>query len=224
MSLQMMAGAGLVVFVLLALAFRKAPAPQVQFASQRKQGIGLGMWILIILAALLFFYELPWLLTHLPVHNVPVQVSSSHASSSAVASPPATPGTRAYYIWYARQAATAVHINPDVFVRQIEVESDFNPSAVSRAGAIGIAQFMESTARAWGVDPYDPERSLNGAARLMAHLLSVYHNSYAQALGAYNAGEGAINAAIKRGGASWQAYIPLETQRYIQAILRGMQL
>jgi soluble lytic murein transglycosylase-like protein len=223
MSLQMMAGVGIVVLMLLALMFRKASAPQVQFTPQRKQGIGLGLWILIILAALLFFSQLPWLLTHLPIHNVPVQVSASHTSATAVASPPAL-GTRAYYIWYARQAATAVHINPDVFVRQIAVESDFNPSAVSRAGAIGIAQFMESTARAWGVDPYDPERSLNGAARLMAHLLSVYHNSYAQALGAYNAGEGAINAAIKRGGASWQAYIPLETRRYIAAILQGMQL
>jgi soluble lytic murein transglycosylase-like protein len=149
---------------------------------------------------------------------------SPHSQTTVHVAPAPTPSTRAYYIWYARQAATAVHINPDVFVRQIEVESDFNPSAVSRAGAIGIAQFMESTARAWGVDPYDPERSLTGAARLMAHLLSVYQGSYAKALGAYNAGEAAINAAIKRAGASWQGYIPLETRRYIQAILQGMSL
>jgi soluble lytic murein transglycosylase-like protein len=153
--------------------------------------------------------------------------AAQHASSQGGAPQPVStsvPGTRAYYVALARQDAQEVRINPDCFVRQINQESGFNPHALSPAGAIGIAQFMPETARTWGVDPHNPEQSLKGAARLMAHLLSTYHGDYAKALAAYNAGENAVNRAVSRGGASWVAYVPLETQHYIQTIMGGMQL
>jgi peptidoglycan DL-endopeptidase CwlO len=73
-------------------------------------------------------------------------------------------------------------------------ESRFNPSAVSSAGAEGIAQFMPTTAAANGVDPFDPASAITGAA----DLLSSYHSafgSWSDALAAYASGGGAVKAA-----------------------------
>jgi hypothetical protein len=219
LPLPVIAGIVFAGLVLLFFLFRRSPAPQhVASSLHRKQGTGCLTWVLIGLVVGLALPQLPWLFTHLPVRTLPMQLLSPHSPTPAVAPAPA-PGTRAYYIWYAQQEASAVHLNPDVFVRQIDAESHFNPSALSPKGAIGIAQFMPQTARAWGVDPHNPEQSLKGAAKLMAHLLSSYHGDYAKALAAYNAGEGAVNRAVSRGGVSWQAYLPSETQHYIAVIL-----
>jgi len=61
----------------------------------------------------------------------------------------------------AKQKAEKYGLLPDVFLRQIQQESGFNPGAVSEAGALGIAQIMPSTARGWGVNPRDPVASLD---------------------------------------------------------------
>src|SRR5439155_19873724 len=91
---------------------------------------------------------------------------------------------------YARQAAQRNGVDPDIFQRQIQQESGFNPSAQSPAGAQGIAQFMPATAQGMGVDPSDPYASLDGAARLMKQHLDHYGGDYSRALAAYNAGPG----------------------------------
>jgi peptidoglycan DL-endopeptidase CwlO len=73
-------------------------------------------------------------------------------------------------------------------------ESRFNPSAVSSAGAEGIAQFMPGTAAANGVDPFDPTSAITGAA----DLLSSYHaafGSWSDAVAAYASGGGSVEAA-----------------------------
>jgi len=122
------------------------------------------------------------------------------------------------YVSLARQYATEFGISPDLFVRQINQESGFNPNAISWAGAIGIAQFMPATAAGLGVNPYDPVDALRGSASLMASYVNQY-GSYAKALAAYNAGPGAVQYAVNAGGANWQAYLPSETQHYIAIIL-----
>lgn len=119
----------------------------------------------------------------------------------------------------ARQAAIKYGINPDTFVRQIQQESGFNPNARSPAGAEGIAQFMPSTARGLGINPFNPVQALNAAAQYMARSLRAYGGNYAKALAAYNAGGGAVNYAIARGGKNWQQYLPAETQNYIRIIM-----
>src|SRR4051812_12180397 len=76
----------------------------------------------------------------------------------------------------------------NVFERQIQQESGFNPNARSSAGAEGIAQFMPATARGFGLkDPFDPVASLDAAARYDSNLLHKY-GSLAAALSAYNSG------------------------------------
>lgn len=75
-------------------------------------------------------------------------------------------------------------------------ESAFDPRALSSAGAVGIAQFMPSTALDNGIDPYDPFDAIPGCARLLSSYVraySRYADPYAIALAAYNAGPGAVD-------------------------------
>jgi surface antigen len=131
--------------------------------------------------------------------------------------PPGLPNSP--YVSVALEAARAAGIPATPFLRQINAESGFNPNAVSPAGAIGIAQFMPATAAGLGINPWDPVQALDAAARFMATLISSYGGDEAKALAAYNAGSGTVNWAIASGGTNWRAFLPLETQQYILAIL-----
>ncbi|MBO0796178.1 MAG: lytic transglycosylase domain-containing protein, partial [Ktedonobacteraceae bacterium] len=115
---------------------------------------------------------------------------------------------KSQYVAIARQDAIDAGIPPDYFVRQINAESGFNPNAVSPAGAVGIAQFLPSTAAGLGFDPYDPIAALKGAAKYMATYYNKYGQDYAKALAAYNAGSGTVDHAVSVGGANWMNYIP----------------
>jgi Transglycosylase SLT domain/CHAP domain len=123
------------------------------------------------------------------------------------------------YVLMAWQDAANVGIDPQVFVQQINVESGFNPNALSSVGAEGIAQFLPSTAQSLGVDPWDPMAALQAAAQLMASYLQNYGGDYAKALAAYNAGSGTLHIAINTCRVNWLSCMPVETQHYIQAIL-----
>ena len=123
------------------------------------------------------------------------------------------------YVSIARQAASSAGISPDLFVRQIQQESGFNPGAVSPAGAVGIAQFMPATAAGMGVNPYDPTSALYGGARLMAQLSNEFGGNYAKALAAYNGGPGAGMYAERVGGGNWMAYLPNESRNYVYIIM-----
>lgn len=123
------------------------------------------------------------------------------------------------YVALARQDAINAGISPDYFVRQIYLESGFNPNAVSPYGAVGIAQFLPSTAATLGVNPWDPISALRGAANLMASYSRQYGGDYAKALAAYNAGDDTVNYALRACGAKWIACLPAETQNYIHTIM-----
>jgi len=95
---------------------------------------------------------------------------------------------------------------------QLMAESGFNPTAVSSAGASGIAQFMPATAASYGLtDPFDPVRAIDAQAHLMSDLLKQF-GSPALALAAYNAGPGAV------GSCNCIPPYP-ETQAYVARIL-----
>jgi len=128
-------------------------------------------------------------------------------------------GPRQDFVSLARQDALNVGFSPNVFVRQINQESGFNPSAISPAGALGIAQFEPATAASLGVNPWDPVQSLQGASRLMASYVRQFGGDIAKALAAYNAGPGAVQRAVMLGGTNWRAFLPAETQNYIRVIL-----
>jgi soluble lytic murein transglycosylase-like protein len=92
----------------------------------------------------------------------------------------------------------------------IQVESDFNPSCVSRKGARGLMQLMPATAKRFGVKRiHDPEENIRGGVQYLAYLTTLFRDDLPRALAAYNAGE---NAVLKYGG------IPPydETQTYVK--------
>lgn len=122
------------------------------------------------------------------------------------------------YITVAEQDAVQAGIPPVYFVRQINQESSFNPNAISVTDAQGIAQFEPYTASGLGIDPWDPIQSLRGAAQLMARYYHQYNN-YAKALGAYNAGSGAVQSASVACGMNWLNCMPAQTQGYVYRIM-----
>ena len=115
------------------------------------------------------------------------------------------------YLEIAKAAARKHGIPEDLFLRLVQQESGWNPSAVSHAGDTGLAQLMPGTAAKLGVDPSDPHQNLDGGARYLSMMYSKF-GSWRLALAAYNAGPGAVE---KHGG------IPpfTETKNYVKAIL-----
>jgi hypothetical protein len=133
--------------------------------------------------------------------------------------PPPMTLPKSQYVAIAQQDAAAAGISPDYFVRQINAESGFNPNAVSSAGAVGIAQFLPSTAAGLGINPWDPVQALRGAAQLMASYNKTYGGNYAKALAAYNGGSGTVQSAVNNCGASWMNCLPYQTRHYIYLIM-----
>lgn len=103
------------------------------------------------------------------------------------------------YEEYFVQAASAFQVPAALLKAIAKVESDFNPNAVSKAGAVGIMQLMPSTAASLGVaDPYDPQQNIMGGAKYIGEMIrtfSAYPNWLDLALAGYNAGPGAVKRA-----------------------------
>src|SRR5262249_5600015 len=86
------------------------------------------------------------------------------------------------------QAAARWNVSAALLAAQLMAESNFDPNAGSPAGAQGIAQFMPSTAAAYGLkNPFDPEEAIDAQAHLMSDLIGQF-GSPQLALAAYNAG------------------------------------
>ncbi len=95
-----------------------------------------------------------------------------------------------------QEAARRAALDEAVVWAVIEKESGFDPCAVSPKGALGLMQLMPDTARELGVsDVFDPEQNILGGARFLRRLLDRYRGDLALALGAYNAGPSAVDAA-----------------------------
>ena len=95
----------------------------------------------------------------------------------------------------------------------IQVESAFNPRAVSRKGAMGLMQLMPATARQFGVaDAFDPSENVRAGVAYLRQLLDRYGGNERLALAAYNAGPGAVD----RFGQSVPPFA--ETRDYVKRI------
>lgn len=85
------------------------------------------------------------------------------------------------------------NIDPQLIRCIIKVESNFNKDAVSVAGAMGLMQLMQETARAYNVeDPFDPYQNIQAGVKHFKSLLSVFKNDIVLALAAYHAGLGIV--------------------------------
>lgn len=110
------------------------------------------------------------------------------------------------------------------------IESAFNPTIVSRAGATGLWQFMIGTGRMYDLEinslvdeRRDPVKSSEAAAKYLRDLYNIY-NDWILVIAAYNCGPGNVNKAIKRSGGQkdyWSIYnyLPRETRGYVPAFI-----
>ena len=113
------------------------------------------------------------------------------------------------------ESASATHgVRPELVRAVIQVESGFNPRALSKVGAMGLMQLMPATAADLNVDdPWDPVQNIHGGVAYLGSLIREFGNEVL-ALAAYNAGPGAVN----RYGQRVPPY--RETQAYVQKITR----
>lgn len=107
----------------------------------------------------------------------------------------------------------------------INRESNFNPTVISVAGAMGLMQIMPATARDLGLDnPWDISDNIEAGTRHLAWLLKYYNNNYSNALAAYNAGHGNVDSWLRdpRYGVNGQLkHIPFpETRAYVPYVLK----
>ncbi len=113
------------------------------------------------------------------------------------------------------EAAAARHgVDPNLVRAIVKVESNFNPRAVSRKGAMGLMQLMPATARSLQVsNPFDPAQNVEGGVKHLKGLLRSYNGDVSLSLAAYNAGAGAV---ARSGG------VPpyRETRNYVRQITR----
>ncbi|MBI5584285.1 MAG: lytic transglycosylase domain-containing protein [Deltaproteobacteria bacterium] len=115
-----------------------------------------------------------------------------------------------------KEAAAKHGVDADLIRAVIEVESRFDPQAVSPVGARGLMQLMPATSADLGVrNPFDPGQNIEGGTRYLKQLLGRYGGNRRLALAAYNWGLGNLE---KRPEA-----LPLETRRYLVRVEKAYQ-
>jgi soluble lytic murein transglycosylase len=111
------------------------------------------------------------------------------------------------------RAARQHRVSPALLLAVMKAESDFNPTVISKAGAVGLMQLIPETAIRHGVrNLYDTEDNIVGGAKHLRYLLNRFNGKLRLALAAYNAGERKVDRYGK---------IPpyRETQLYVKKVM-----
>jgi soluble lytic murein transglycosylase-like protein len=140
------------------------------------------------------------------------------SASVRATKPPAVPEAKGRYDDIIERHAATSGISPDLIKAVIQVESGFNPAAISPKGAQGLMQLMPATARQLGVsDPFHPEQNIRGGVAYLKQLLGQFGQDVRLALAAYNAGPGSVDR---------YGDVPpyRETQAYVKKITSATRL
>ena len=150
---------------------------------------------------------------HRPLWWLPASVRSSgpRVSTSIDSVVPLAPAHA--YDAIIEEAAATYRVDATLIRSVMNAESAFDPSAVSRAGAMGLMQLMPEVAQAFGVEhPFDPRENIMAGARLLRELLDQHGGNIPLVLASYNAGPAAV--------ADWGGEVPpfAETQGYVKRV------
>ncbi len=145
-----------------------------------------------------------------------VAVVDEHGHKVYVNVPEMTAATRASIVQSFRPIRTTLNLPPQEVARLvseaskrqqvdaklvhsiIQVESGYDPNAVSRKGAMGLMQLIPDTAKRFGVaNPFDPKQNIDGGVSYLKYLLKLFVGDLRLSLAAYNAGE---NSVLRSGG------------------------
>lgn len=122
-----------------------------------------------------------------------------------------------------QQSSVKYGVDSSLVKAIIHQESSFNPNAVSSAGAKGLMQLMDGTAKGLGVtNSFDPAQNVRGGTQFIADMLRKYNGNEGVALAAYNAGPGRVDRLGIRNDNDLSAklhLLPKETQAYVSKVL-----
>jgi soluble lytic murein transglycosylase-like protein len=141
------------------------------------------------------------------------------AQAQAQVQAPYVPSTK--YDQHIRAAAAETNVEAALIRAVISVESGYNASARSPKGAMGLMQLMPKTAERYGVkDIRDPAQNIQGGARYLRELMTLFGNDLKLVLAAYNAGEEAVMKYGRRipPFAETVAYVPKVLGHYKKAL------
>jgi soluble lytic murein transglycosylase-like protein len=114
-----------------------------------------------------------------------------------------------------KKAAETHFVDQELIHVVIRAESNYDPFAISSAGAMGLMQLMPATARQYGVNNvFDPAQNIEGGVRYLKDLVRLYKGQTRLVLAAYNAGQEAVR--------KYNGIPPYpETENYIAAIMKS---
>jgi len=126
--------------------------------------------------------------------DAPTDVYKVEGAPSYVTTRPVEPSSnRELYEPLVQEHATRQSLRPELVRAVIQVESGYNPRALSPKGAMGLMQLMPATAQSLGVrNPWDPAQNIRGGTDYLRRLIDQYEGNEELALAAYNAGSGAV--------------------------------
>ncbi|MEJ8799983.1 lytic transglycosylase domain-containing protein [Trinickia caryophylli] len=142
--------------------------------------------------------------------------SSSHCTDCAAL--PARPARKASYAGLIEAVSAEFGLDAALLHAIVSTESGYDPSAVSKKGAIGLMQVLPATGRRFGfAGLQDPRTNLLAGATYLKWLLARFHGNVKLAVAAYNSGESAVD----RYGGTVPPYE--ETRRYVATVLAKYQ-